>query len=706
MSKVSYYVATDVGGTCTDTVVVSSTGETYLGKTLSTHPDYESGVINSITSAAETMGLTLEEVLNNTELFVHGSTVVDNTILTRDGSETGIITTEGFEDTVLVTRGAYGRWSGLTEEGIKNPVHTDRAEPLIASDAIVGVLERVDYEGEIIEPLDMESVRKAVQFLYKDKQVESIAVSLLWSSANPTHEQQIRETIAELAPNVYVTISSDVAPVPGEYERTSTTMLNAYSGPVIRNYLQGLSEKLANNGYRGKVMVMQGYGGLLPAEEAGERAVGMVEAGPAAGVIGAKALGDSMGDGNVIVADMGGTTFKVGVIQDGEMNFSDEPVVDRFHYITPKMDIVSISAAGGSLVRVNQTTGVPTIGPESAGSRPGPVCYGLGGTEPTLTDVMLLVGYLNPKNFLRGTMQLDVENTRRVFKEKVADPLGLSVEEAAIGIYHVAVAQVTDLIHKITVERGLDPREFSLHSIGGSCGMISAAFGQELGVEKVVIPYTASVHCAFGLVMADVRHEYSTTVQLSDSSDPQEINRVFAPMMEQAKQQLLEEGFSEDEMDFVWSIDLRYGRQVHELTTTVNAKTPLDQKGFNRLLQDFEQQYESRFGKGSAYREAGIEITMCRLTAIGKIDRPRIASSELGDTDASVAKIGERPILSLDNEELTNGDIYDFEKLRPGHSLHGPAVIHTPITTIVVHEGQRAYMDEVYNVVIEMKKEG
>lgn len=704
MSNVSYYVATDVGGTCTDTVVVSSTGETFIGKTLSTPPDYENGVINSIQSAAETMGLELKELLKKTELFVHGSTVVDNTILTRDGSKTGIITTKGFEDTVLVTRGAYGRWSGLSEEGIKNPVHTERPEPLVSSDSIIGVKERVDFEGDVIEPLDMESVQKAIKYLYKDKEVEAIAVSLLWSPSNPLHEERIREAIKEESPDVYVTISSDVAPVPGEYERTSTAMLNAYSGPVIRNYLSGLSEKLAENGYEGQVMVMQGYGGLLPADEAGERAVGMVEAGPAAGVIGAKSLGDSMGDSNVIVADMGGTTFKVGVIQEGEMSFSDEPLVDRFHYITPKIDIVSISAAGGSIVRIDPQTGIPTIGPESAGSRPGPICYGLGGTEPTLTDVMLLNGYLEPEYFLRGTMTLDVENTRKIFKEKIADPLGVSVEEAAIGIYHVAVAQVTDLIHKVTVEQGLDPRDYTLHSIGGSCSMIASAFGQELGVKKVVVPYTASVHCAFGLAMADVRHEYSTTVKMSDEVDPEEINNVFKPMIEQAKTQLKMEGFRDDEMEMVWSLDLRYRRQVHELTTTVNAKTPLDETSLNQLIADFEAQYEGRFGKGSAYREAGVEITMCRLTAIGKIERPGITGSDLGSSDAGEAKVGQRRILSMDKEELVAGDIYNFNLLRPGNKLDGPAIIHTPITTIAVHYGQKAYMDEYYNLIIEMEE--
>lgn len=700
MNNEKFFVATDVGGTFTDTVVVTSTGKTFLGKALSTPPDYENGVINSIISAAESMELDLQQLLGQTELFLHGSTVVDNTVLTRDGAKTGLITTEGFEDTIMVTRGAYGRWSGLTEEGIKNPVHTNRAQPLVESESIVGVKERVDFEGDIIEPLDMDGVRRAVKHLL-DKNVEAIAVSLLWSSSNSAHEQAIRDCIAELAPDVHVTISSDIAPVPGEYERTSTSVINAYAGPVTQSYLQGLEEKLNINGYKGQTMVMQGYGGLIPSGEASKRAIGMVESGPAAGVIGAKALGDTMENPNVIAADMGGTTFKVGIIQDGEISYSKEPMVDRFHYITPKMDVVSISIAGGSIIRLDPQFGIPTIGPDSAGSRPGPVCYGLGGKLPTITDVMLLIGYMDEKFRLNKTMELDVENTRRVFREQIADPLGVSVEEAAIGIYRVAVAQITDLIHKITVERGLDPRDFVLQSFGGSCGFIASAFGQELGVQKLVIPYTASVNCAFGLAMADVRHEYTTAVKLTDRANPEELNLIFSPMIEAANKQLKSEGFTDDKIEMTWSVDLRYKRQVHEVTTTVNAPTPLDRNGLERLIADFERLYESNYGKGSAYREAGIEMTMGRLTATGKIERPNLTPVELGSSDASEALVEQRPILDFSKEKIVTGDIYDFEKLKPGNRFHGPAIIHTPITTISVQGNQTAYMDSYSNIIIE-----
>lgn len=704
MSASSYLVATDVGGTCTDTIVVSSAGDIHIGKALSTPPEFANGVLHSIQSAADAMGVDRNDLLAATTLFIHGSTVVDNTVLTRDGSRTGLIATAGFEDTILVTRGAYGRWSGLTEEGIKNPVQTDRAPALVEAGAIVGVAERVDCDGEIVTPLDLPAAEQAVRFLVEEKQVEAIAVSLLWSFFNPTHERAIRDLIARISPEIYVTLSSDIAPVPGEYERTSTAVINAYAGQIASDYLNSLERLLGEHGYRGQTMVMQGYGGLLPVAEAAERAVGMIECGPAAGVIGAKFLGNVMGDPDIIAADMGGTTFKVGVIQNGEFDYAREPLVDRFHYVAPKMDVVSIGAGGGSIIQLDPKTRTPTVGPRSAGAVPGPVCYGLGGTEPTLTDVMLLIGYMDPAHFLRGSMRLDRDRAAQIFRERIADPLGVPVEEAAIGIYRVAAAQITDLIRKITVERGLDPRDFVLHAFGGTCGMLASAFGEELAVKRIIIPYTAAVNCAFGLVTADVRHEFSTTTTLPAEVAAEKVNGIFAPLIDAAKRQLGAEGFSGNRVRMDWSVDLRYRRQVHEVTTSVRAATPLDAAGLTGLIEDFEALYERKFGKGSAYREAGVEMTVFRLTASGLIERPRLPEEPELESDAASAKIGRRPIFVEARGGMRDADIYDFTRLSPGASLAGPAVIHTPITTIAVQHGQTARMDGFRNVVLEVAR--
>jgi N-methylhydantoinase A len=697
----SYLVATDVGGTCTDTIVFGTDGAIHIGKALSTPPDFADGVLNSIASAAGPMGLTLEALLARTHLFIHGSTVVDNTVLTRDGARTGLLTTRGFEDTLHVTRGAYGRWAGLTEERIKHPVKTDRAPALTPRDAVAGIPERIDCDGDVVVPLDEAAVERAVRFLIDEKRVEAIAVSFLWAFLNPDHERRVREIVARVAPGAYVTLSSDIAPVPGEYERSSTAVINAYAGRITRDYLTSLRGLLAERGYGGATMVMQGYGGLLPAAEAADRAVGMIECGPAAGVIGAKFLGDLMGDSDVIAADMGGTTFKVGVIQNGQLEYAREPMVDRFHYIAPKIEVVSIGAGGGSIVAVDPRTRLPMVGPRSAGARPGPVCYGQGGTEATLTDVMLMIGYMDPGQFLGGSITLDRAAAERVFRDTVADPLGLSVHDAAIGIYRIASAQITDLIREITVERGLDPRDFVLHAFGGSCGMLAAAFSEELMVRRVVIPYTASVNCAFGLVSADIVHEYTATATLPADAPAEDINAIFAPMEAAARAQLAAEGVTGERVRMDWSVDLRYSRQVHEVTTPVSAATPLHAGGVARLVDDFEALYERKYGKGSAYREAGIEMTMYRLTARGLIPRPSLPEEAEGPADATPARIGTRSIFDATSGGMTEGEIYDFTRLSPGMELSGPAVIHTPITTIALHGGHRARMDRWRNIVVQ-----
>jgi len=700
MTAPKYLVATDVGGTCTDTIVFAAGEPIRLGKALSTPPNFADGVLDSIRSAAVSMGLTLEALLAQTSLFVHGSTVVDNAILTRDGSRTGLITTRGFEDTVLITRGAYGRWGGLPEDGIKHPVKTDRAAPLVAPDCIVGVPERVDYKGSILLELDEPAAEAALRLLVEQKKVDAIAVSFLWSFYNPANEQKVRDILRRIAPGVYCSLSSEIAPTPGEYERTSTTVINAYAGRIAKAYINSLEALLKRTGYGGPVLVMQGYGGLLPAAEAAERSIGMLECGPAAGVIGSRALGELLRQPDVIATDMGGTTFKVSVIQNGEIEYAREPMVDRFHYTQPKIEVVSIGAGGGSIVWL-EPGGAPRVGPRSAGSRPGPVCYGQGGTEPTLTDVFMLIGYMDPEIFLGGAMKLDKEAARRVFKEKIADPLGLGVEEAAFGIYRVAAAQITDLIHEITVERGLDPRDFVLHSFGGSCGMLAGMFGAELKVKQIVVPYTASVNCAFGLVSADIAHEYSTVQVLPATGSVAAVNDIFRPLAEQALRQLAADGFAGDKVRLDCSIDLRYSRQVHEVNTPVRATLPLDEATLAQVAGDFETLYERKYGKGSAYREAGMEMTQFRLTARGLMQRPELEPMALGGADSSAALAGRRKVFVESAGGMAEALIYDFEKLHPGNIIAGPAVIHTPITTIVLQTGQRGRMDGYRNILID-----
>lgn len=688
-----YMVATDVGGTCTDTVVVDGDGALTIGKVLSTPPDFATGVIDSVRAAADQLNIGLHELLANTSLFVHGSTVVDNTLLTGDGSTTGLITTAGFEDTLRVTRGAYGRWSGLPEDQIKHPVATERPPPIVEQRRVRGVPERVDYKGAVVEPLDMEATEAAIRSLIEDEGAEAIAVCLLWSFRNPGHEAAIAAAIERIAPDCYVSVSSEIAPLPGEYERTSTTAINAAAGKVTREYVRSLEYLLEQEGYGGPVLVMQGYGGLLPAAQAADRAVGMIECGPVAGLIGSRFLGGLLEQPDVIAVDMGGTTSKVGVLQDGRLDFDSEPMVNRYHYLAPKIEVASIGAGGGSIISLEPGSLAPRIGPRSAGSRPGPVCYGSGGTEPTLTDVMLLLGYMDVSTFLGGTIELDVDAARAVFEEQIAAPLGMSVEEAAAGIFRVACSQMADLIHEITVERGLDPRDFVLHAFGGTCSMLAGVFAEELNVASMLIPYSAAVNCAFGLAASDVVHEIGLTNLIELPADVTEINLVFEPMLISGEKALREAGFGPTQSQLQRSVGMRYSLQVHELMIPVPGDEPLTDADLADLVDAFEHTYEQRYGKGSAHRDAGIEVTQFRVAATGALDRPAMRPFAAGTGDASVALTGRRSIFSEGDGAFVDAEIYDFERLQPGHHVTGPAVIHTPVTTVVVQAGHTASMD-------------
>jgi N-methylhydantoinase A len=697
----SYIVATDVGGTCTDTVIASDDGHIEIGKVLSTPPQFANGVLDSVRTTAAAMGLTLEQLLADTRLFVHGSTVVDNILLTHSGTATALLTTAGFEDTLRVTRGAYGRWAGLPEDQVKHPVATDRPPPLVDIADVVGIRERIDYQGAVVEALDETAAEAAIRELLADERIGAVAICLLWSFRNPAHETTLRDLLRRIAPDCFVCTSADIAPLPGEYERTSTTVINAYAGTETQRYVEQLQAQLQAAGYAGPLLVMQGHGGLANARDAAVRAVSMIECGPVAGLIGSRHLGELLDDRSIIAVDIGGTTSKVGVIRDGALEYAREPMVNRYHYLGPKIEVASIGAGGGSIITLEADSLAPRVGPKSAGASPGPVCYGRGGEQITLTDVLLLAGYMDPGQFLGGRMRLDLERCRSEFARQIADPLGMSISEAAFGIFRVAASQLTDLIHEITVERGLDPRDYSLHAFGGTCPMLAGVFGAELNVARIVVPYTAAVNCAFGLAASDVVHEMALPVLVPLPADPDVLNREFAPLIERGRAALASEGFEPERIRIECAAALRYGLQVHEIITPLDVTPPLDGAALERLAATFEALYEQRYGAGSAYREAGIEITGLRVTARGLLERPQFVTRDLAGTDSAAAQIGRRKIFVEAVNDFVDSPIYDFTQLLPGNVVAGPAVIHTPVTTIVVQSDQVARIDATLNTIIE-----
>ena len=698
-----YIIGVDVGGTFTDVVALDGEGTITIGKALSTPQDFSVGVLDSIQTAGEALGLGLEEVLSQASVILLATTAAENAIITGQLARVGLLMTRGFEDVLILARGGYGRWSGLSDEEIIHPVMTNKPPPVVPRTDIEGVCERTNGEGDILVPLDRPSAEDALKALMA-RGVESLGVCFLWSFVNPENERKMAEIIRELYPRVSVTLSSELAPRIGEYERTSTVALNAGLSPTLSQSLRNLERLAGEKGFNRSLLVMQGYGGLLTVPQAISRAVGLIESGPAGGIIGSQFVGDLVGMKNVIGCDMGGTSFKVGVLTNGAFEYAWESTILRYHSMIPKIDIVSIGAGGGSIVWIEPRTGLPRVGPQSAGSSPGPVCYDLGGLEPTLTDVNLILGYVDPEYFLGGRMRLNPEKALEQFKKKIADPLGMDPEAAAGAVYQLANSQLSDLVRRVTIERGLDPKDYVLFAYGGAAAIHAGAFAPQLGVQKVVVPFTASVNGAFGIVASDVIHEHSLTRHVPVPADEKTVNEIFSRLEGKAVEDLKGEGFSETDIRLHRSVGMQFRLQVHEVNTPIPVAGPLKEEDLEETYRCFERLYEQKHGKGSAYKEAGMEITSFHLTAVGVLTKPALQVHQAGGPEAAGGLIGSREVSFEGVRHHTK--IYRFDALSSGNQVFGPAIILTPVTTIVIQPGQTADVDSYKNIIIRFGEIG
>lgn len=697
----SYVVGVDIGGTFTDCVVIDESGGLTVGKALSTPADFSLGALDALNNAAANLGMADEEALiRSTTHFFHACTIGDNTLITRAGAETGLLTTRGFGDALLMMRGNITE--GLTEAEAAHQSALDKPEPLILSPMIGEISERVDYKGGVLIRMDEKQAETVIDELVA-KGVESLAISLLWSISNDIHERRLAEILRRKYPSLFVSLSSEVAPFLGEYERTATTVFNAYIGPKIGSYLMNLQMVLKSKGLTRDPLIMQAYGGVLGIEDTCKNAVGTIESGPASGVVGSQFLGELLGQSNILATDMGGTTFKVSVIRDGVIERDYRPVILRHNILSTKIWVESIGAGGGSIAWIEPETGLLKVGPQGAGAKPGPVSYDVGGTAPTVTDSDVVLGYLNPEYFLGGRMTLNKAKAENIIHEKIAEPLGISNVEAASGIHRIANSHMSDLIRKATVERGHDPREFVLFAFGGAGPVHANRYASELGIKRVFIPLTASVHGATGLISSDVVYEYGKSDHVLVPADIKRVNENFAALSEKAIRDLGKAGFDRDKITLKKSIDMRYRYQVHEL----NVPFPPDIADLTtRHLEEFyvayDALYEKAFGKGSGYREAGMEMLTFRLTAVGKLPKPQIRREPLGRSEPERALKGTRPVYFTEYQDFTPTRIYDFANMQPGIEIPGPAIIETPVTTIVVNPHDLAMMDEFRNVRIRI----
>ncbi len=691
-----YMIGIDTGGTFTDCVVVNSDGTVFSGKSPTTYHDLSEGILEAAARAAESTGLSLENLLKDTILFCQSSTTGTNALLTRSGAKTALLATCGFEDVILMMR-SKGRFAGLSEDQIKHVVKTRKPDPIVPRPLIRGVSERVDYKGRVLVPLNPEEVKHTIIDLVSCG-VESIAVCLMWSFINPAHEQKIRDIIQEVAPQAYVSLSSDLAPKIGEYERTSTAVIDAYIGPINYRFVSNLDCQLKKRGLPRSPLFSQGYGGAVSPEYAVKKAVGTLSSGPAAGVITSRYLAQELGYENVVTADVGGTSFDVGLIHKGEPALEHNPVVGQYDLMVPQIQVTSIGAGGGSIARVEPATGFLKVGPESARSTPGPVCYDKGGTEPTVTDANVVIGLINPDYFLGGRIKLNKEKAYAAIRDKIAAPMGIDVLAAAAGIFDVASAYMTDLVRLVTIGRGYDPKNCVVFAYGGAGPIHASFFGRQ--AREIVVPSKASVHSALGTVVSDVLHVHELSDPMKTPPDPARVNQHFRALEAQTMQDLAGEGFSGEQIAIERFMDAKYTRQVHELRVPVPAGD-LSSSQLQAVCQEFERIYEDSYGKGAGYKDAGIQFINFIVHGRGKTWKPKLASLPLRTADASPALKATRPVYLRKYGEPRPTKVYDFIKLEPGNEIRGLAVIEAPDTTILVDADQVALVDQFMNVRIQ-----
>jgi N-methylhydantoinase A len=694
-----YSVSVDCGGTFTEAVVFDEQGKIRWAKTPSTPPDYSSGIMNAVQLASGQLQISQAELLSNTKVFSVGTTVGINALATRTGGlKTGLITTKGHEDAIIIGRRRQ-MVAGLPPSELYDIVKLDKPQPIVPRTLIKGVTERIDYEGEELVRLDRDELVRAVDEL-KSSGVQGIAVCLLWSHVNQKHELEVKRLIKEKYPELFITISSELAPVTGEYERATTTVINTFLSGIVSDFARKVTEKLSAAGYNQRdPLIMSSTGGSLPAGQVHDKAVYLLISGLVGGVLGSVELGRMLGFQNIITSDVGGTSFEVSIVSNGDLTYKEEPSFEKFQVAIPVVDITAIGAAGGSIAWVEDGTNLLKVGPRSAGASPGPACYDLGGTEPTVTDADVLLNRVNPDNFLGGRIKLKKEKSSAAMKEKISDKLGMDVVEAAAGVVDIVDSQMADLMRRQTIMRGYDPREFVLFAFGGAGPGHVGAYGKAVKVKMVVIPFCSSAFSAFGIGRSDVLHIKEISKLMSYPFSASALNSIFQKLEKDALSLLEAEGFKTGDISLSRLMKLRYKDQVNQVRTPVPSND-LSDKDVQNLATTFESLYEKKYGRGSSLRESGIESTSCQVFGVGKISKPTIAKSQQSIGDASGAKRTPRDVYWREMNGFSKTDVYDRQKLLPGNSVIGPAIIEAPDTTIVIHQGQSARVDDYFNVIM------
>lgn len=687
-----FRIGVDTGGTFTDCVVIGEDGSIHTFKELSTPQDPSIGLYNVIKKAAAYFNKSLPDFLGELTAFTHGTTVATNTLLTGTGAKTALILTRGFRDTLEMRRAHKTNIWDLRQVS---------APPLVPRRLRRGVTERINYLGDIITPLREEDVRDEGEYFIREG-VEAVAVCTLFSFRNDSHERRIREIISEYLPRAFVSISSEVIPQIREYERMSTTVANAYVGPKLTVYLSNLQSRLKSDGLTRAFYVTASNGGVMTAETAIRHASATLLSGPAAGAIGAIFFAGLLEQPNLILMDMGGTSFDVTLINNGEVTLSTEGEIAGYRIAKPMIDINTIGAGGGSIAWLDRG-GMLRVGPASAGADPGPVCYGMGGMKPTVTDANLLLGYLNKDYFLGGEMEVDYDLARDVMEKEIAEPLKMDVASAAAGIFRIINQNMADAAKVVSVQRGHDPREYALISAGGACSIHACKIAEEIGSRKIIVPAAASVFCALGMLESDIRLD---TVQTYNAFIPgidlADFNRVIKEVEEKAMAELLQEGVEEGKTFLARHLDVRYVGQHHEVTIAIPSGCAIGDGNLEEIARTFHAAHERLYTYSTP--EVPIEIMNLRVTAIGSVEKAGLKEQPVNQISHDAGIKTARRIYFEEEGGFIETAVYDRNRLKPGCLISGPAVIEERITTVVIHPGWNGMVDGFGNIIMEVKE--
>jgi len=668
-----YKIGIDVGGTFTDFLLTSDNGDSEIFKVLSTPDDPSVGLIRGLTGMAEDRGMRLKEFIKRVTTIVHGTTVTTNAVLTRRGGRTGLLTTKGLRDALEMRR-------GIREEQYNN--RYTNVEPLVPRSLRYPVEERIDYKGDVVTALNEEDVRDAVAYFNKEG-IQAVAVCFMNSFANPSHEIRASKIVAGEMPDAYLTVSAEFLPSIRFYDRISTTVLNAYVGPILRHYLRSLIRKLDEIGFDGVLLIMQSNGGVVSPERAIDNAAVTLLSGPAAGPVAGIEYTSIQGHDDCITIDMGGTSFDAALIKDKTPLVTTEGEINRLRIALPMLDIVTIGAGGGSIGWVDEG-GLLRMGPQSAGSNPGPACYDRGGELPTCTDADLILGYLDKDFFAGGKIPLNYGNAEKAVKEKIAGPLGLSIDEAAAGMYRMINVNMASGVREVSVKRGHDPREFPLVVAGGAGPVHACMIAHELEIPYMIIPKESSIFCAAGMLMSDLKHNFVRTYStLLQRIDKEKFLSYVEDMEREAAKLLRSEHIPEDSVEHIFSLDLRYVKQYHE----VNVKVPrevITMADTGAIAERFHPEHNRLFGYSLEEEGTPIELINLRLLSIGRVLKPRFKKEEHdGEDPSSALKRKRKAFLPLEGR-FAMIPVYDGHKLKYGNRVTGPALIEQVNTTTFI----------------------